>query len=126
MSETSHLSWSCPSCGRRVPLRVDRCHCGRMRDAPRAEPRAQGQPARPSRTRGRGRQALALWRTLPLDVKVLVVAAALLVTGGLGWALFGQQQSEPLPALLGYMEREPPQPTPRPPARPPFKLPWWR
>ncbi len=124
MSETSHLTWLCPGCGRRVPLRIDRCHCGRMRDAPRAESRPQ--PARPPRTPASGRGALAVWRTLPLDVKALVVTAALLVTGGAGWAAFGQQQGEPLPALLGYMERTPPKPTPRPPSRPPFKLPWWR
>ncbi len=124
MSETSHLSWLCPGCGRRVPLRVDRCHCGRMRDAPRTE--GNPQPDHPPGAPASRRLPLAIWRTLPLDAKALVVVAVLLMAGGVGWALFGPQQSEQLPAILGYMERTPPRPTPTPPTRPPFKLPWWR
>jgi hypothetical protein len=122
MSERPQLTWSCPGCGRRVPLRVERCHCGRPRETARALPEApRPLPFRPS-----DRWSLTLWRTMPLDVKALVVVAILLVTGGIGWSLFGPQSAERMPALLGYKDPTPPPPTPPPPTRPPFKLPWWR
>ena len=120
----SDLSWSCPACGRRVPLRVDRCHCGRMRDAGGSEHELA--PARPGQARVARRQAIALWRTLPRDVKALVVAATVVVTAGIGWTLFGPRQPENLPAILGYLDPTPPPKTLPPPKDPPLKLPWWR
>ncbi len=124
MSEPSHLTWSCPGCGRRVPLRVDSCHCGRMRATAPAEPTAL--PAHPPRVALPPRQSGGLWRSLPVDVKALALAGILVTVAGVGWALFGPQSTERMPALLGYIEPTPPPPTPRPPTHPPFRLPWWR
>jgi hypothetical protein len=124
MSESSPLFWSCPACGRRVPLRVDRCHCGRMRDVAGGEP--ERLLARPSQATVARRQAVALWRSLPRDVKAFVVAGTLVVAAGVGWTLFGPRQSETIPPVLGYLDATPPAPTPRPPKSPPLKLPWWR
>jgi hypothetical protein len=66
-----------------------------------------------------------IWRSLPADVKALVVLAGLLVTAGVGWGVAGSQRGERMPALLGYIDQAPP-PAPKQPMRPPFKLPWWR
>jgi hypothetical protein len=91
-----------------------------MRDAPGGEARLISARLPPA-SRGAG----SVWRTLPSDVKALVVVAGLIVTAGAGWGLFGWQQGERVPALLGYVDY-PPLPPPSPPTRPPFKLPWWR
>jgi hypothetical protein len=92
-----------------------------MRDATGGEPRPG--PVRPAATPA-PRQASAIWRSLPTDVKVLVVVGGLVVTGGVGWGIFGPQRDERMPALLGYVDHAPPAAPKRP--APPFKLPWWR
>jgi hypothetical protein len=95
-----------------------------MRDAGLSE--RELAPVRPGRASVARRQAVALWRTLPRDVKALVVAATVVITVGIGWTLFGPRQPEDLPAVLGYLDPTPPPPTPPPPKTPPLKLPWWR
>ncbi len=121
MSETAPLTWACPVCGRRVPRRIERCHCGRLRDAAGPAPEAPALRPRPVPS---GPATLAIWRSSSLDVKALIVLGALIVTGGIGWGLFGSQPAERRPALLGYIDRPAPLPARAP--QPPFKLPWWR
>ena len=125
--ETTH-TWTCPSCGRRVPLRAEACHCGMTRA--RAEEVAAAFPveAPPRRPRSRlpvtRREVLA---TMPADVKALVFAGAIVLAAGLGWLVFGPSRPNSTPAVLGHVDQGPPpapRPTPRP--TPPFKLPWWK
>ncbi len=119
-------TWQCPSCGRRVPLRAEACHCGMTRaraermaaavEAPQAAPR-------PTRRVLDRRAAVAAMTT---DVKLLVGAIALVIVLGLGWAVFGPAPPPP-PPVLGYADSVPPkQAAMRDPKRPPFKLPWWK
>ena len=121
--ETTH-TWTCPSCGRRVPLRAEACHCGMTRA--RAEEVAAAFPveAPPRRARSRlpvsRREVLA---TMPADVKALVVAGAIVLAAGLGWLVFGPSRPNSTPAVLGHVDQGPP-PAPKP--TPPFKLPWWK
>lgn len=120
-------TWTCPSCGRRVPLRAEACHCGTTRA--RAEEIAQAAvPApvaarRPASGASDGRAAVDAMTT---DVKLLVGALALVLVAGLGWLLFGPR-TRPYPAVLGYVDAGPP-PAPRPSPRPtpPFPMPWWK
>lgn len=122
---TSH-TWTCPSCGRRVPLHAEACHCGMQRA--RAEALAAAQPAvAPARRAARGaslrQEALA---AMGADIKLLLAMAALVLLAGLGSVFFGPRPT-PYPAVLGYVDSGPPK-TVRPsgPTRPPFKLPWWK
>ena len=128
MAEETPHTWTCPSCGRRVPLRAEACHCGMTRA--RAEEVAAAFPAeappRPARSRlpVSRREVLA---TMPGDVKALVVAGAIVLAAGLGWLVFGPSRPSSTPAILGHVDQGPPpapKPTPRP--TPPFKLPWWK
>jgi hypothetical protein len=65
--------------------------------------------------------------TMTRDVKVLLVAGALVVVGGLGWLVFGPRQAPTMVPVLGWADKGAPAPTkPTPPPRPPFKLPWWK
>jgi hypothetical protein len=136
VTELAH-TWSCPACGRRVPLRAAACHCGLTREEAEARRAAaeagatagagaggvaSGGGARPRRTR-----ILPPFRSLPRDVQALVVAAALFVVVGLGWLIFAPPRMDATPAVLGRVDATPPpaaKPTPSP--TPPFKLPWWR
>lgn len=127
MAEETPHTWACPSCGRRVPLRAEACHCGMTRaraEAATAAPaEASPRPARPRLPVSR-REVLA---TMPGDVKALVVAGAIVLAAGLGWLVFGPSRSSSIPAVLGHVDQGPPpapKPTPRP--TPPFKLPWWK
>lgn len=45
MSPTDNFAWDCPSCGRRVPRRVEECRCGFHR--PESDPVVTGQDAAP-------------------------------------------------------------------------------
>jgi hypothetical protein len=128
MAEETPHTWACPSCGRRVPLRAEACHCGTTRA--RAEEVATAFPAEapPGRARSRlpvsRREVLA---TMPGDVRALVVAGAIVLAAGLGWLVFGPSRPSSTPAILGHVDQGPPpapKPTPRP--TPPFKLPWWK
>jgi len=120
-------SWTCPTCGRRVPLRVGACHCGmpRARAEELAAAAAPVERRPPGRTRGpsRGR----FFAALPPDVKALVVGSALVMVAGLGWMAFAPRRPSTAPALLGRVDLGPPPvPKPTPTPRPPFKLPWWK
>jgi hypothetical protein len=53
-----------------------------MRDTGRSE--HEPAPASPSRASVARRQAVTLWRSLPRDVKALVVAATVVITVGTG------------------------------------------
>lgn len=146
MSESSPAPrlWTCPSCGRRVPLRAPECHCGMTRDRAleiaAAAPAEASAPARPAggpgpqpgpRMRGDRRgTASEAWSAMPGDVRALLVGAALALVAGLGWTAFGPARRDTTPAVLGWVEpgREP-APRPRLPApspAPPFAMPWWR
>ena len=128
MAEETPHTWTCPSCGRRVPLRAEACHCGMTRaraEEVAAAGLAEASP-RPARSRlpVSRREVLA---TMPGDVKALVVAGAIVLAAGLGWLVFGPSRPSSIPAVLGHVDQGPPpapKPTPRP--TPPFKLPWWK
>jgi hypothetical protein len=119
-------TWVCPSCGRRVPLRAETCHCGmtRSRAAELAAVSPQA-PGVPRRARGTSDRRAAL-DAMTGDVKLLLAVGALALVAGLGWLVFGPQP-EPYPAVLGFVDAGPPRGLrPTPPPRPPFKLPWWK
>ena len=124
MDEPTSHTWTCSACGRRVPQRVETCHCGGTRERSLAARRTsvvrqpQNAPLPPG---WRG-----LWASLPRDVIAMVAAAALVVTSGLAWLLLAPQRPNTTPALLGYVDRRPQTPPSPPPPRPPFKLPWWK
>jgi hypothetical protein len=122
-------SWTCPACGRRVPLRAEACHCGMPRA--RAEELAAAAAAAPAERRPprRTRQVSPgrFFAALPPDVKTLAVGAALVMVAGFGWMVFGPRRPPSTPALLGWVDPGPPPvPKPTPTPRPPLKLPWWR
>ena len=128
MAEATPHTWTCPSCGRRVPLRAEACHCGMTRAraeevaAASAAALRPGGPAVPPRgSPCAGREVLA---TMPGDVKALVVAGALVLAAGLGWLVFGPSRPSSTPAVLGHVdEGPPPAPTKAPPAPPPVQAP---
>ncbi len=128
MAEETPHTWACPSCGRRVPLRAEACHCGMTRA--RAEEVTAALPAEAPTRRARSRPPVSrheVLATMPGDVKALVVAGAIVLAAGLGWLLFGPSRPSSTPAILGHVDQAPPpapKPTPRP--TPPFKLPWWK
>jgi hypothetical protein len=127
--EAGAHTWSCPSCGRRVPLRVAACHCGTTRaQAEEMAAAAAPVPRRPPPPRPRAGSALRaeIVRTMPRDVKLLVGVGALVLAAGLGWMVLGPRPRPPYP-VLGFVDQGPPpasKKAPRP--RPPFKLPWWK
>jgi len=126
MADPTPHSWPCPSCGRRVPLRADVCHCGMTRA--RAEELRLAQPEAvltPRVARGASDRREAL-DAMTRDVKLLLAVGVLVMVAGLGWLVFGPR-SEPYPAVLGYVDAGPPKAPPRAgPQHPPFKLPWWK
>ena len=123
MDETPHTR-ACPSCGRRVPLRAEACHCGMTR-ARAEELRAVEPPAAagPRGARGLSDRRAAM-NAMTGDVKLLLAASALVLVAGLGWLAFGPRRGPYYPAVLGYVDAGPPKSTRA--ADPPFKLPWWK
>jgi hypothetical protein len=126
MAAPTPHTWPCPSCGRRVPLRAEVCHCGmtraRAEELLLAQPEAARAP-RVSRSASDGRELLD---AMTGDVKLLLAIGALVMVAGLGWLVFGPRQ-QPYPAVLGYVDAGPPKPPPPVGFRqPPFKLPWWK
>ena len=130
MVEVTSHTWSCPSCGRRVPLRAGICHCGMTRT--QAEEMAAAAaavpvpPPHPRRAAGAGMRAEVVG-AMTRDVKLLVGVGALVLVAGLGWLVFGPRPAPTIPPVLGWVDQRPP-PVPKrtPPPRPPFKLPWWK
>jgi hypothetical protein len=112
-------SWICGGCGRRVPLRIEVCHCGATRQQTRDRPAAAPEPEAAAGVGGG-------WRSLPGDVQALLAAAVLTVLLGIGWLLYSPPEPPRLPALLGYVDAPLPPPSRPPPPRPPFRMPWWR
>ncbi len=123
MPEPPSYTWPCPACGRRVPMRSERCHCGATRAGAEARGAPPGAPAVTPPIRLSGWTTASLWRSLPRDVKALAIASGLVLLAGGGFMLFGPAPSNDIPALLGHLDRPLPKPTP---AAPPFWLPWWR
>ena len=68
VAEVASHTWTCPTCGRRVPLRAEACHCGMTRaraeelaaaapaDARAPSPHAPGLAGPPLRRDAHGRQ----------------------------------------------------------------------
>ncbi len=117
------MTWQCPQCGRRVPNRVDECHCGVRRETALAAPAAEASlrakpplgtmatPAVPVPPQYR-----FSWRTLPRDVKLLAVGIILVLLSGIGW-LFVPWRPKPIVPLLGWSEPTSSRPLPTPPPR---------
>jgi hypothetical protein len=124
VGDTRQLTWHC-TCGRRVPLRVNVCHCGLPREAALA---AAPPPAYPPASETPGpTTASAVWSTMPNDVRAMALVSALVLVAGVGWVAFGPTRTTLTPAVLGWVDPGPPPvPKPTPPPRPPFKLPWWK
>jgi hypothetical protein len=121
-------TWTCPGCGRRVPLRITTCYCGRASESTAATPEhATPEPAPRARPLGWLARAWVLWRALPRDVQALAAVGVVVVLAGAGWITFVPARPDRTPALLGHLDATPPPtPPPAPPPKPPFKLPWWR
>jgi hypothetical protein len=125
VAETASHTWACPTCGRRVPLRAEACHCGMTRArATELAATAAPAPARPRPRRASDREEAVAAMTG--DVKVLLVAAALVLVGGLGWLVFSPTRPSTLPAVLGWVDKGPPPVPKHTRPQPPFKLPWWK
>jgi hypothetical protein len=128
MAEATPHTWTCPTCGRRVPQRAEVCHCGMTRS--RAEEAAAASPAAAPVRRARSRLPVSrreVLAAMPRDVKALLVVGAIVMAAGLGWLVFGPSRPSTTPALLGHVDQSPPPPPrPTPPPQPPFKLPWWK
>lgn len=121
MAERQAHTWTCPSCGRRVPLRAEVCHCGATRA--QAEEASAATPAGPRRPRTVAPTRLP---PMPADVMALVAGGVVVLVAGLFWLVLGPRRPSTMPAVLGYVEVGPPPARPSPPPQPPFKLPWWR
>jgi hypothetical protein len=121
---TSH-TWTCSSCGRRVPSRVEVCHCGTTREQIAAAPSA-GEVGNAPLARTLPRDWRGFWASLPRDVRAFTAATALVLVAGLGWLVFGPRQPDATPALLGYVDNRPARSPESAQRRPPFKLPWWK
>lgn len=126
MAEATLHTWTCPSCGRRVPLRAEACHCGMTRARAEALKAAQPAAAAAPRVARGANNRRAAFNAMTGDVKLLLAMSALVLVVGLGWLLFGPRR-EPYPSVLGYVDAGPPQSMRAAgPKRPPFKLPWWK
>ena len=80
---SANISWTCPSCGRRVPRRIDACRCGFAHaETPADEPISA--PQRPAPPRQNSNQIVFL--------SLLVIVASGIV------ALFLLRESAPVPA----------------------------
>jgi len=103
-------------------MRAAVCHCGTTRERALEVAAAQATAApRDGRARAGG--------GLPRDVRALLVAAAICLVAGLGWAAFGPATRDTTRPLLGWADPQMPAPVrrqPPPPPRPPFRLPWWK
>jgi S1-C subfamily serine protease len=93
-----HFVWTCPSCQRRVPTRVDACRCGFVRAEALAAPPSAPSPAAPERD-GRGP-----------GLAVLVIA---LILAGVALTLWGHTTLARTPRPSAAIAlAAPPQPTP--------------
>jgi hypothetical protein len=117
----SSVTWTCPSCKRRVPNRIDTCHCGTTRaqavEMTAAEQRAADRPAPAAWTpkpRPVPRQKLG-W-----DIKGLIIGLVVVCILALVWLLVPWKPDSVVP-VLGIQVPAPPgkaTPKPRAPATP--------
>ena len=117
------MTWQCPQCGRRVPNRVDECHCGVRREAALAAPVANASARRgfPLATMATPKvpvppQYRFSWRGLPRDLKLLAIGLILVLVGSIAW-LFVPWRPKPVVPLLGWSEPLSSKPPPTPPPR---------
>src|SRR5262245_11828950 len=85
---STNISWTCPSCGRRVPRRVDECRCGFQHaetpaDAPISAPAPSGPPASAPRRQD--------------STHIVFLSLLVIVAGGIV-ALYLLRESAPVPA----------------------------
>jgi len=99
MAQSRTFTWTCPACRRRVPQRVQVCHCGFTRTQAAA---ATAQEMAPAAT---GRLSWQFWSWLALLGLAFLFAVV---------QLFRPYHRPAIPALLGYVD--PPRPTPPPPS----------
>lgn len=121
------LTWTCPNCQRKVPNRVDACHCGTTRG--QAELLAASSPAASGSALGYGDPAVR--EELGWDVKGPALGLVLVAVVAVGWLAFRPYHPDPIAPVLGFVEKgrtPPPTPAPPRPRVPPplFKLPWWK
>ena len=97
--------WTCPSCGRRVPDRIEACHCG----APRPAAIPPGVPLSAAGAPHAGALAgplLPSWKSLPRDIRIGLGLLAVLIVGALA-SLLLPDRGPRLPALLGHVDPPP-------------------
>ena len=121
------LTWTCPNCKRRVPNRVDACHCGTTRS--QAEQLAAASAgAGPGAGFGHGGPAASA--ELGWDVKGPALGLVLVAVVAAGWLVFRPYRPDTIAPVLGFVDKTPTPkttPIPRRPVPPPlFKLPWWK
>ena len=117
------VTWPCPNCGRRVPNRVDQCHCGTTRqDALRQAAQSAAVPSPGSPRTARKGPPIRLG-PLTWDLKALLIGLALVALLGLV-RLFWPERPDPILPVLGHVDATPP-PVPKPTPKPKgWKLPW--
>lgn len=123
------VTWTCPNCSRRVPNRVDACHCGTTRS--QAEQLAAAAPPGAGAGASFESGSPAVGAELGWDVKGPAVGLLLVAVLAVGWLVFRPFRPDPIYPVLGFVDKAPtpppPPPAPRRPAPPPlFKLPWWK
>jgi hypothetical protein len=122
------LTWTCPNCQRRVPNRVDACHCGTTRSQAEQLAAASSPGDGPGAASGYGGPAERA--ELGWDVKGPALGLVLVVVLAAGWLVFRPYRPDPIYPVLGFVDKTPtPPPTPIPPRPVPpprFKLPWWK
>ena len=104
MAANRSFTWTCPSCRRRVPQRVQVCHCGFTRTAAAAV-EEQAVPAA-------GGLSWQFWSWMAL-VGIAILLGVV--------QLFRPYERPAIPPLLGYVD--PPRPTPPPSPAPPAASP---
>jgi hypothetical protein len=109
------VTWECPQCRRRVPAALQECRCG----AYRPQPATRGgwrRPSGPSDIPG----PRFSWRDLPRSVKATLAVMVLALVGGIAWVVLVPWVPDPVPPLLGYVDRPAPiPPSTTTPAKPP-------
>jgi hypothetical protein len=124
------LTWTCPNCQRRVPNRVDACHCGTTRG--QAEQLAASSPSGAGAGAAFGYGGPAVREELGWDVKGPALGLVLVVVAAAGWLVFRPYRPDPIVPVLGFVDKgratatTTPAPSRRPVPPPLFKLPWWK
>jgi hypothetical protein len=122
------LTWTCPNCKRRVPSRVDACHCGTTRS--QAEQLTAASPSGAGPDAAFGYEGPAVREELGWDVKGPALGLVLVAVFAAGWLIFRPYRPDPIAPVLGFVDKPrtpPPTTIPRRPVPPTlFKLPWWK